>query len=457
MSIVLDGTTGITTPGLTNSGTDTLSSGTANGVAYLNGSKVLTTGSGLVFDGINVGIGTSSPATKLHINGGSQLIVDTTNPFLSIRETASGNSNRATFVADSVGMQLIADYGTNPIPMLFKTSNTERMRIDTSGNLGIGVTPSTWASPFKVIEGGDGSTYQSSLGFQTNNDTVSLNSNVYYNGSNYIYKYSKQASRFVVNKNEFQWFNAASGTAGNPITFTQAMTLGSDGQLMVGTTAGNSSAGGIHATGPVVLGAAGLYQQQISINSGQKIQSLVLGVGYTDLHLNSLGGNVLVGTTSSDSGAKMRVSYGASANGIAIQDTNNTSGTAFVIFQNSTPANIGTISRVGTTNAVAYNTTSDQRLKSNIEDALPVLEKLMQVQVRQYDWTEGDLHQDYGFIAQELQPLLTGIVTEGKTEEDMWQLDYSRLTPHLVKAIQEQQVIIQSLTNRITALEGATQ
>jgi hypothetical protein len=84
-----------------------------------------------------------------------------------------------------------------------------------------------------------------------------------------------------------------------------------------------------------------------------------------------------------------------------------------------------------------------------------VLEKIMQVQVRQYDWTEGNLHQDYGFIAQELAPVLSGIVTEGKEEADMWQLDYSRLTPALLKAIQEQQAIIESLTARIEALEGA--
>jgi hypothetical protein len=72
----------------------------------------------------------------------------------------------------------------------------------------------------------------------------------------------------------------------------------------------------------------------------------------------------------------------------------------------------------------------------------------MNVKVRQYDWTDGDLHQDYGFIAQELESVLSGVVTKGKTEEDMWQLDYSRLTPHLVKAIQE-------LSAKNDALEAA--
>ena len=78
----------------------------------------------------------------------------------------------------------------------------------------------------------------------------------------------------------------------------------------------------------------------------------------------------------------------------------------------------------------------------------------MQVKVRQYNWTEGEVHQVYGFIAQELEPILSGIVTKGKTEKDMWQLDYSKITPHLVKAIQEQQALIESLTTRLTALEN---
>ena len=51
---------------LTLGGTLTNSAGTANGVAYLNGSKALTSGSALVFDGTNLGLGTSSPGTRLH-------------------------------------------------------------------------------------------------------------------------------------------------------------------------------------------------------------------------------------------------------------------------------------------------------------------------------------------------------------------------------------------------------
>jgi hypothetical protein len=165
-------------------------------------------------------------------------------------------------------------------------------------------------------------------------------------------------------------------------------------------------------------------------------------------------GNLLVGGTTVTNSAKMEAFFsGATSNGIVSNDTSSTASTTYFMCSNN-GTNIGSITRVASTSAVSYNTTSDQRLKSNIEDAAPVIDKLMSVQVRQYDWTEGDLHQDYGFVAQELEPILSGIVSKGKTEEDMWQMDYSRLTPHLVKAIQEQQALITTLTDRITALEA---
>jgi hypothetical protein len=167
------------------------------------------------------------------------------------------------------------------------------------------------------------------------------------------------------------------------------------------------------------------------------------------------GGNVCIGTTSAISSGFTTISYnGTSLNGLIISESAGTSDTAFLGF-NSGATNIGSVSRVGLTNAVVYSTTSDQRLKSNIADANPVLDKLMTVKVRQFDWTEGNLHQDAGFIAQELAPVLSGIVTEGKTEEDMWQMDYSRLTPYLVKAVQELNAKVEAQAVRIAELEGA--
>jgi hypothetical protein len=172
-------------------------------------------------------------------------------------------------------------------------------------------------------------------------------------------------------------------------------------------------------------------------------------------------GNLGIGTSGINNGKTSILFGGATANAIEAQDSGTNSGAGFLSCRNSSGTQIGSITRVSTTNAVAFNTTSDERLKSNIANTEPVLDKLMTIKVRQFDWTDGNLHQDAGFIAQELAPILSGIVTEGKTEDDVWQLDYSRLTPYLTKAIQEmkeiidaQSVTINNLKARIETLES---
>ena len=166
-------------------------------------------------------------------------------------------------------------------------------------------------------------------------------------------------------------------------------------------------------------------------------------------------GNLLVGTTSNITSGKQTVSFtGSTNNGLVISESANFTSTVFANF-NLGSSVIGSISRVAATSAVVYNTTSDERLKSNISDANPVLDKLMEVKVRQFDWKEGDLHQEAGFIAQELAPILSGIVTQGKTDEEVWQLDYARLTPYLVKAIQEQQAMFTELKTEFDAYKAA--
>jgi hypothetical protein len=165
-------------------------------------------------------------------------------------------------------------------------------------------------------------------------------------------------------------------------------------------------------------------------------------------------GNVLFGATAATNAGKVISFFNSTTNvGLVSNDTSATAGATYFIASNN-GTNIGSIARVGATSTVVYNTTSDQRLKSNITDSNAVLPTLMNVKVRQFDWTDGEVHQDYGFIAQELEPVLSGIVTKGKTKEDTWQLDYSRLTPHLVKAIQELKAIVDTQAAKIAALEA---
>jgi hypothetical protein len=289
----LNGTVGATTPAAgsfttTTIGTsETLSYGTANGVTYLNGSKVVTSGSALSFDGStleaystitarassgtsalrlrnttsdyqwqtvagtnavslfdnavgsarltldssgNVGIGTSSPTSKLDVRGNGYFI-NATNP-TSFWSADSGLSTGSGYCQWNTSANEFRVESYTNHPLVFGTNNTERMRLDSSGNLGLGVTPSAW-SGFRALQiGGTTSLWSSTSG----NSSSFYTNNGYFNGSNRIYLTNGFASEYIQGAGQHIWYTAPSGTAGNTITFTQAMTLDASGRLGIGQT-----------------------------------------------------------------------------------------------------------------------------------------------------------------------------------------------------------------------------
>jgi len=132
------------------SGSYTLSGGTANGVTYLNGSKVLTSGSALVFDGTNFSTtGTSKSNANLFNYNTNYWNVD---GHLSNYSATNGvylNGNIAgwlTLNADGTQSNKIQLYGASSGTaniMAFTTASSERMRIEASGNVGIGTSSPT--------------------------------------------------------------------------------------------------------------------------------------------------------------------------------------------------------------------------------------------------------------------------------------------------------------------------
>jgi predicted RNase H-like nuclease (RuvC/YqgF family) len=96
--------------------------------------------------------------------------------------------------------------------------------------------------------------------------------------------------------------------------------------------------------------------------------------------------------------------------------------------------------------SVSYATTSDRRLKENIVDTHFSIDDLMKIQVRDFNFKK-DANKKIvaGFIAQELAPIVPDAVTVPAKTEEYWSVDYGRLTPILVKAVQDQQKTIEGL------------
>ena len=269
-----------------------------------------------------------------------------------------------------------------------QTNETTAITVDASQNVGLSVTPNAWGSLVKPLQiGSAGAQISAAVTGYSGSNWLWAGNNSYLNSSyDHIYARTSAASLYQQNSGVHSWWNAPSGTAGNVITFTQAMTLDASGNLLVGST--TQSGGFVVVKEPVYSGWYTRTNHPTGVPSGY---------GYADFLYN---------------------------------------GSA-----------IGSITQSGTT-AVLFNTTSDQRLKENIQDSESASTLIDALKVRQFNWKTDNSHQRYGFVAQELVTVAPEAVHQPVNTEDMMAVDYSKLVPMLVKEIQ-------SLRQRITALEGA--
>ena len=502
----------------------------------------------------NLGIGTSSPGSKLSVlvsGTGAQNIVS----FATSGGGGQGawlgvdTTNKLTFFKNNTD----ADYG-----MAFYPSNgvTERMRLDSSGNLGLGVTPSAWGSNFRAMDVGSyTSVAQSASGFSR------LANNAFNNNTNWIYRNTAAATLYEAGGGSHNWQVAPSGTAGDAISFSQAMTLDASGNLGVGTTSPGFK---LHVRGPdatanLVVGNTSedtrlevlTYQDDKVVlranDTSNTARTLAFETGTSERARITSGGQLLVGNTTTSGGeiARFQTASGATSIGIIAA----TNGSSFVNFGDTSDANVGFIGYdhtdnfmnfrtsgaeamritsggallVGTTTsngekatfqsatissanggivqirstkaadtgdclislvkqsnddttsqvfvrfgindyasgcgqingngsgAAAFGAFSDARLKENIAALPPQLANVMALRPVEFDYiaSEGGGHQT-GFIAQEMQQVYPDAIGE-RTDGMLTVTGWSKTEARLVKAIQEQQAIINSLKARLDA------
>jgi hypothetical protein len=128
------------------------------------------------------------------------------------------------------------------------------------------------------------------------------------------------------------------------------------------------------------------------------------------------------------------------------------------VFLNTSSTIVGTI--MSTASATSYNTSSDIRLKRNVQPLTASLERIRALRPVSFRWNADD-SPGIGFLAHELQQTIPEAVTGQPDEvnEDgsirPQQVDHSRLVPHVTAAIQDLLAMVDSLTARVAALEGA--
>jgi len=168
--------------------------------------------------------------------------------------TTLGVTGVSTFAAGTAALPALTTTGDTNTGIYYPaadtfavtTGGTERYRVDSAGQFGVGVTPSAWGTNSKVVQVGGGSAAVSNTG--AGSTASRFTHGCYFDNTNWKYQNTSVGPALyeVTGSNAgstHAWSVAPGGTAGNNITFTQAMTLDASGNLLVGVASANANGG----------------------------------------------------------------------------------------------------------------------------------------------------------------------------------------------------------------------
>jgi hypothetical protein len=289
----------------------------------------------------------------------------------------------------TISFQAAATVGSAPVTIMSMTP----------AGLGIGVSPAVWGSGNSALQVGT----TGSIDWYSANSQIAFSNNWYLNTSGQSVYLTTAAASNYTQVGGLHIFNyAASGTAGNTFSFSEAMRIDASGALLIGRTAPINSEAFCASNSTATTATGYIYKSAVQ-TAGSTFVVRSEGVAGTGWQLYE--GMAQSGST---------VFY-VQGNG-NVKNTNN-----------------------------SYGAISDISLKENIADATPKLADLMNVKIRNYNFKSDDTkRKQIGVIAQELEtvfPAMVDIDSKGNKT-----VGYSIFVPMLIKAIQE-------LTTRLAALE----
>jgi hypothetical protein len=370
--------------------------------------------------------------------------------------------------------------------LIFSTNRAgtiaEKMRISNSGSVGIGTTVLGWDdAQITAIQIRNASMY----GYATGE--LGIVQNAQYQGG-WKYISSGAASYQVSAGGSHAFYTAASAGASASVTWTERFAISNAGvstfsspnsiiangqgirvystDSQAADLGGGISLGGYYVSTSTIADFANIKAGKDNSTSGNYAGYLAFSTnaqatGNVERMRITSDNIILMGTTSTGptntGGMIFRATVGTFG-GVIIMNhsTTNNTGAGYIDCYYNT-AYIGGIQQNGASN-VAFVTSSDYRLKEDLKD-FNGLTLVSSLKVYDFKWKADDSRM-YGVIAHEAQEVIPYIVSGDKDEMKengkmkIQVVDYSKLTPILIKAIQEQQATINALTTRITALEN---
>lgn len=345
--------------------------------------------------------------------------------------------------------------------------------IDSSGNVGVGVTPSGWgASEYKAIQVGIGGSISGRV-LAGDQDKVNVAANIYHDGTNFKYIATDSASIYQQTGGFHIFSSAPSGTAGNTVTLTESLRIDSSGNVGIGITTPlvkthirYARSGGVasdtiaglfldayhgEVTAPTVGSSiylrssrsATLGTQAVSVNGDDSRIRFYFSDGTNFVPAAAVNGSV-DGTPAAGSVAGKLLFLTTSAAATA-PSTKMTIDKAGIV----TITNLGT----GTVSSTAgvLSAASDARMKISDGEIENAINKIQNLKPKYFYWKDENNNKDeskgrqLGFFAQEVNEQ---VPEAAPGLNDQWGIYDRSLIAVLVKAVQELKVEIDILKNK---------